>query len=1294
MKKMIAILCVVVLAASAVIGVTNVRSSNKIKDLNADLSAMQDVIAENQKSMEALTEQASAKDEEIAAKATEIETLTADVADKAAQIETLTADVAQKDAQIETLTADVADKTAQIAALTTKVEANAAEIAALTEQAAAAQTQIDTLAAEAAEKNAQIDTLSADLNTAQQKLQVIIDTIVGPEQTEPAEAAGLPQIGDVVNGFEVKDIQDLALVNAKVVLFEHQKTGAQVTYVANEDNNRVFQLSFLTRPLDNTGLPHVFEHATLKGSDKYPSDDLFMNLIYQTYNTYMNAYTTDAMTCYPIASLSEAQLLKYADYYTDLCLHPNVLTDENIYRTEAWRYRMADMEDDLTIEGTVYTEMLGATTLERKALQNANERTFPGAAITLDYGGDPDAIPDMTWDALKDYHEKFYHPSNCMVYLYGQFADYTAFLAQLDEAFAPYEKTEFHYEDINYTPITAPVEAKVGYPMAEGTDPSNQTSVYYYIVCPGMRDSLEQEQIMDNLCSLLNRDSSLLMQNLKKALPTGTFSIGREVAAPDDAIVFVASSVNEDDAALFRDTIVASLREIAANGFSQDMVDSAMTALQLSNKLAPESGNPVEGVIQQMAYSFATTGDPYAYLAQLEAGDRLDEMNRQGLYQQAITDWLLDKETWTLVTTYPEPGKKEEHDQALADLLAEIKANMTEEEKQAIIDASNAEPEENDAAELVAQLQAVTVESLPEETRIYDVADTTDENGVRRIDVTAGVDGVGTAALYLDAQALPQEDIHYLRLFTRLLGQLDTDAHTKEELDVLIARYLYNKTTGVSVSGTGKEYHPYLILEWTAMDQDLAAGYDLMEELVFHTQFTDAQKLLEKVQAEKASVRSTINGAPYNVAMARGFAVDAPMWQYYSYLNYLEYYAFVEQLEAELAADPAAVAARFEALQQFFANSYGAIAGFAGNEESIAVNRPLADAFLAKLGNEQREAVQYDLPVPAKNEAIIVDANIQFNNVFASFGAMNMADYDAGLNAIASLVTDAYLIPILRDQNGVYTPWNGEIENRGMYLITYRDPKVKETFDVYQSLADRIAELDVDQETLNGYILSNYAAYAQGEGELTGAVNAIDAAVAGLSQDRIITYMKQLKAVTPEAVKAAAEQYRLAWENGVHSTAGSAAAINANADLYDVILNPFGAKDNSQVELTDITEGDAYYEAVRFVFEEGLMQPVSEDTFGVAENVTVGDWAVALFQLLGGAGSAEEAVGALAQFGILAPDADPANTMTRTDLIGSCNILCQAAGVQSLDTELPASENENATRGDAALMVLRLNEAE
>ena len=394
----------------------------------------------------------------------------------------------------------------------------------------------------------------------------VLKTPISTKSAAVKASAELPEVGDVVNGFELLQTEEFPLIGSQLLFFEHQRTGAKLIYVANDSTNRVFQLTFATRPIDSTGLPHVFEHSTLSGSEKYPSAALFMNLIYQTYNTYMNAYTTDAMTCYPVASLSEAQLLKYADYYTDSCLHPNILTDESIFRTEAWRYRMASMDDDLTIEGTVYSEMQGSFTLSRAAMLNANQDAFPGASLGYDYGGDPDYIPDMTWDALKEYHAKFYHPSNCIAYLYGQFDDYAAFLQLLDEAFAPYEKADFHYEATDYARITGPVERKVGFPMAEGTDPTNQSYIYYYIVCPGMKGDAEQEAIIDNLGSLLDSSSSVLMQNLKKAFPAASFAVGRELAAPDDAILFLAANVNEDDAALFKQIVDDSLRQIAETG--------------------------------------------------------------------------------------------------------------------------------------------------------------------------------------------------------------------------------------------------------------------------------------------------------------------------------------------------------------------------------------------------------------------------------------------------------------------------------------------------------------------------------------------------------------------------------------------------------------------------------------------------------------------------------------------------------------------------------------------------------
>ena len=1123
-------------------------------------------------------------------------------------------------------------------------------------------------------------------------LILVLSTVPALAEAAPVEDdAQLPRVGDVICGFEVLEIRPFPLVGAELVLFEHQKTGAKALYVANEDTDRTFQLTFRTRPSDDTGLPHVFEHATLFGSEKYPSSSLFFNISYQTYNTYVNANTTDACTNYPSASLSEEQLLRLADWYVDACFHPLIMTDESIFKTQAWHYDLPALDGEMTYEGVVYSEMQGAMTLSRAALSNANRVTFPGAYLSYNQGGLPEVIPEMTWESVKEFHGKYYHPSNCLAILYGQIDNYAAFLALLDEEFSQYEKAEITFEDADYAPIAEPVVAEYAYPVAEGTDVANQSVLYYYILCPGMKGNQEQELLVDHLCSLLNETSSVLSQSFKKAFPSGSFSCGREVAGPDDAIVFVASNMNRGDAEAFKALVDEALKNVAENGFPQEMVDAAMTSLNISSKLAPESGTPAEGVVYSIAYDYAVTGNPFHYAESNASLSKLDEENQQGLLKNAA-QWLADASLYTLTTTYPAPGEKEKQDAALKEKLAAIKAGMSQEELQAIVDETNAAPKEEDTTELMAQIKAVSVESLPEEIKTYPVDDFTDGNGIRHIDVTAGVDGIGYAGIYLDAAALPQEDIHWMRLFTRLLGQLDTDAHTKEELDVLISRYLYDKTIGVAVNSMADgTVHPYLVAEWYAMDDDLAQGYDLMYELLYHTQFTDTQKLLERVQAQKAAVRSTINSSPYQVMEYRGFAADNLFARYYAYMNYLEYYSFLEQLEQSLTENPEEVVRHFQTVQAFFANSAGAVATFAGNENSIQVNRPLADGFLAKLDYQAREPMEYDLPVPSKREALIIDSNIQFNNVVATMKDLGLEDNDLSLNVVANLVSDQLLVPLLRDQMGVYTPWNGNFLDLGFYLITYRDPNLADTFDVYAALPEMIAQLDVDQDTLDGYIMNIYSGLAKPEGELTGAVTAISNALTGRDQERMLDYMKQIKAVTPDAVHAAAEIYQKAWDNGAHTTAGSAAAINANAELFDVILNPFGAVDASQVTLNDVTEGSEYYEAVRFVFENSLMAPKAEDAFGVDEPANVGDLVGALYVIIGGSPNApEEAVEYLGQFGIVPEGVDASTTLTN-GMSDAIFVNFGAAVGLSLEADAPnETTDQPITRGALAEQIQML----
>ena len=1106
-------------------------------------------------------------------------------------------------------------------------------------------------------------------------------TLPGAALAEADAAPAAPAVGDVVHGFEALEIREFPLINATITLFEHQKTGAKLMYIANDDTNRVFDLTFLTEAVDNTGLPHVFEHSTLDGSEKYPSKALFFNLGYQTYNTYMNALTYQWMTTYPIASLSEAQLLKYADYYTDSCLHPMVMEDESIFREEAWRYRLPDADAELTIEGTVYSEMLGATTLQRAAIQNADRLTFPGSNSNHDSGGSPDAIPDMTWEMVCDYHDRYYHPSNCIAYLYGEFEDYAAFLQLLDEAFSPYDKVEFVREDAGYQPLTAPVEQTFAFPVEAGSSTENASVIYYTIVCPGV--DAQQRLVLKTLTDLLNSDASVLMQNLKKALPTGDFSCYIKTGSPDCGVQFCGENLNPDDAALFRQTIDESLPEIAENGFPQDLVDAEMASLSISVMLMREKSDVgVENVIPSLAYNYAFEGDVWGYLDYIDALGRMDEWNRQGLYAEAVSQWLIDSQTTALATTYPEPGLKEQNDAALAEKLAAVKAAMSEEEIAALVEASNAEDEPDDASGYVAQLQAVTVASLPEEIKEYEVRDEVDEAGVRHIDVPAGVDGVGQTALFLDAAGMPQEDLQWFSLFTELMGELDTAAHTREELAQLRERYLYDGTIYISLPREEDSYHPYLRMGWIALDEDLAAGYDLMREMVFDTRFDDAQRVLEQVQAIKASLKSSITNAPYNVQMDRAVARTDAMYRYYTYIHDLEYYAFLEQTEALLTEDPDAALERLRGVQAFLDNRAGAVAVYAGSEEGIAVNRPLADGFLAALTRDEPvEPVAYDLPIPAASEALVVDSSVQYNGLYADYETLGLEEYKGDLNAVSALVSDVFLYPQLRDQYGAYGVIHYAMTEDGVYIVSYRDPNIAQTFDVYDGLYDQVAAFEPDQATMDGYILSVYAEYATPDGELSGAVEAALTALTGEPQDQELTWMRELKAVTPDTLTRYAEMYRRLAEDGAQFTAGSASAINANAARYEVILNPFGAKDNTQVTLNDVPEDHPQYEAVRYAFESGYMAPVDEENFGVDEPATAGDLLTALYVMVGGTADTDEALAFFGEYGLAAPDTDPAAAITGVE---ASSLMSGLAGLMGLEWQDPDAQDAAMTRGDLA----------
>ena len=1074
------------------------------------------------------------------------------------------------------------------------------------------------------------------------------------------EGRDYPEKGEVMEGFEVLEVRPCAALGAELILMEHQKTGAKLFWCANDDVNRTFALAFATVPIDNTGLPHVFEHACLSGCEKYPSAELFFNLIYQTYQTYMNAFTQDRMTFYPIASLSQEQLLKLADYYIDSCFHPSILNEESIYRTEAWRYRLEKEEDPLTIEGTVYSEMLGATTLDWQANMNLLATAFPGSVIGYDYGGHPEDIPDMTWENLKNYHELFYHPSNCSAYLYGDLENYQDFLALLDAEFSKYEKKDFIFEDENYEPLTESCEASFAFPVEASSEASHKSVISYAWVLDEEADA--DYLALSQLAGLFGSSSGTLYQDLQKKVPYASFSSGLEIAGPSLALIFTLSEADPEDAPILKESVEAAISEVARKGFAPEMASAFAAQLNTDNLLLREHSSLGVLLLESAAYEGVIMDNPFAFFEDLEENLKIKENNEKGVFAALCEKYLREDAITALAVTYPVSGLKEENDQKEEERLAEVKASLSEEEIQKLIADTNAEKETNpDTAKMVEELTAVTVDSLPEEYKLYDIKDEVDEENTRRMDISAQVEGIGLVTVLLPADFLSAEDLMYLKLYKDLLPYLNTEEHTVAELMDLMNRYQYGTDTSVSINGAVGEEMPYIAFAWISLDENLQMGYDLMKEQFFHAVLSQ-EEMAQGISSLLSETRSVMQAAPqdFMLEMAKGrFSKPSRI---VNNLSGAPYYAFLLKADEILKENPQELIGHLTQVRDSIYNRNGSIVLYAGNEESIALNREVSDGWFSDFSVEEREPSGADFPIPAKNVALIVDSNVQYNGILADYETLGVEGYDYGQEILASFINDRYLYPILRDTYGVYSIHQYPIMDVGYMIRSYRDPNVTVTYDVYGQLAEKLENLEITQEEVDQYILSVYSSLALPSGELFGAIEAGYSLLDGKDQKDIFTYMKQCKAMTPEKLRSYAPFLEKLSLEGGKFVAGGAAAVMENADLFDEILNPFGVEDLSDMELSDVPEEDEDADVIRATFEAGFLSADEKGAIRPDEEALTGDVASFLYALLGGSRDPEEALAALSQAGLFAPEAEVGDVPTREEVAGVLASLMAMSG--------------------------------
>ncbi|MEF9973280.1 MAG: insulinase family protein [Clostridia bacterium] len=969
-------------------------------------------------------------------------------------------------------------------------------------------------------------------------------------QAEPAQqvdSVQLPSVGDRIGGFVVRSLTPTPVLGATNILFEHEKNGAQLVYLASDDPNVSFDITFRTPALDDTGKAHVFEHITVCGSQKYPNANLFFPFMNQTYNTFVNAYTYPNMTSYPLSSMSEDQLMTMMDYYLSGVFFPLLYSEPRMASREAWRYELSNPEDPITIAGTVYSEMQGALTTELMAADYNTRTMFEGSPIAHQYGGLPEQIRTLTAEDLIAFHDTYYHPSNALIVLYGNL-DYRKFITYIDsEYISHYDRQEIPILSGRVVPYTQTAYATHEVPVEMGAQTQDATIIHYSFVDNDL--SLEESLTLNILSKVLASDASAIMKLMRERLPDLSLRCSTETGSIAPMITFTATGANESD----RDTVVQAIDEglatILAEGIAPNDLEAIRSAAKLDLMLTIE--DPILGTTagQIIACYWADFGSTDYYNLHQAMLDSVTVDDLMGMLKKV----LVDNPYRGVTVTKPAAGLAEENAAKLADELAQKKAAMSDAEIQALIDQTAATLAWSTAPidpDLLGQIANMRVQDLPENLPEYDIQDQV-KDGVRYLSTTADVSDVASASILLDVSAIPVDKLQDVNTYLWLVGSIGTDKYTKEELEPLITRYLSTYACEMSAKSSllPDVSDRYLCgFSVTGLTENAQKGFELAEEILCHSDLGQIADIRSTLSQHLYSIRASMED-PLDAQIERCRATFYDAYAFNSYLSGIRMYPHLQELVALSHSDPAQLTARLESARALLLNRSNATVICAGSAGAVAAYQAAATALLDRLPALEGQPVDYaSLRLDACNEALVNNSTVHFNLVWAP-----ATDYSGKDVPIGALVNDRFLLPRLRNAMGAYGAYS-QFSAKDYLLYTYRDPNLAATYAVFEQLPEYLRTMELKQADVDSYIVGSYYRLQGRGGKLSQALAALDDRMMGVDRETRLGYLKDAKATTVEDVRAAADDIERLVQDGVRSSSGAQSVIDVQKDLFERIV--------------------------------------------------------------------------------------------------------------------------------------------
>ena len=958
--------------------------------------------------------------------------------------------------------------------------------------------------------------------------------------------------------YEILDEHRVEGVQSDGFILRHKKSGARIAILSNNDDNKVFYIGFRTPPEDETGVPHIIEHTTLCGSKKFPVKDPFIELAKGSLNTFLNAMTYPDKTVYPVASCNDQDFKNLMDVYLDAVFNPNITKYEEIFKQEGWHYELTGRDDELKINGVVYNEMKGAYSSPDEVLSSQIYRSlFPDNTYSQDSGGNPEYIPKLTYEAYLDFYHKYYHPSNSYIYLYGDM-DVVERLEWLDKEYLSLYDYKKVNSEINKQPAFDEIKnVEAQYSITMDDTQENKTYLSYNRVVGDTLDEMLYQAFDVLDYALVSSPGAPVKQALIDA------GIGDDVYGSYDAGIlqpvfsFVAKNANASQADEFESIIENTLKEVVKTGINKEALLAGINSSEFKFREA-DFGQFPKGLLFGLNCLDSWLFDdmkPFIHLECLGTFAKLRKAVDTDYFEKLIQEYLLDNTHGSSVTVKPKRGLGNEREEALAKELSDYKASLSDEEiKKLIEDTEHLKKyqEEPSSDEDLRKLPMLTRADMKKNAMPFsNIEDELLDVKVVRHDIESN--GIDYISFLFDAGDFAQSELGYLGFFTNALGLVSTEKYSYTDLANATNIYTGGISTGTASHPDIKDRNNFVFkfeVKLKVLEKNLDKALELMEQMLLSSDFTDTKRLGELVAQIKARLQANLSSSGHLVAAMRSMSSFSRYALYQDELKGVAFYRSICRIEKELSESPKSVSDKLAAIaKKLFARNRMLIS-FTGNNEAYGNAKPSLEKVIAGFDKMSAVGNQAEVHFNTAKEAFIDASQIQYVAKTGDFICEGY-EYTGALRLLRIILSYDYLWINVRVKGGAYGCMNTFLRSGESYFVSYRDPNLSDTLDVYDRIPEYIKSFSPDERDMTKYIIGTFSALDTPMNPEAKGSRSLSAYLEGITYEQIQKERNEILNAQPEDIRRLADLVEAVLKKDSICVIGNENMIKESAGLFE-----------------------------------------------------------------------------------------------------------------------------------------------